>query len=46
MSYEPCSEEVQDSIGDRLVLSNKLVLRKTIYSRGNESEVFEHIIGE
>ena len=46
MSFEPCSEEVQDSIGDSLTLNNRLVLKKTIYSRGNESEVFEHIVGE
>ena len=46
MSFEPCSEEVQDSIGDSLTLSSRLVLKKTIYSRGNESEVFEHIVGE
>lgn len=46
MSIEKCNDTVEDSIGDTLDLSEKLVLIKTIYSRGNESEIFEHIIGK
>lgn len=41
MELAPCEEEVVDSIGDTIVLKEKLVLKKTIYSRGDESEVFE-----
>lgn len=41
MELKSCEEEVVDSIGDTLLLKEKLVLNKTIYSRGDESEVFE-----
>ena len=41
MELADCEEEVVDSIGDTLLLKEKLVLKKTIYSRGEESEVFE-----
>lgn len=37
-------ECAEDAIGDSLELKQKLVLKKTIYSRGNESEIFEHIV--
>ena len=42
MELVPCEEIVEDSIGDTITLKEKLVLKKTIYSRGDESEVFEH----
>lgn len=41
LSLEPCEEEVMDSIGDTMVLKEKMVVRKTICSKGEESEVFE-----
>lgn len=41
LSLDPCEEEVVDSIGDTIVLKEKIVVQKTIYSRGEESEVFE-----
>ncbi len=44
MEFASCREHVLDSIGDSLELTRKLVLKKTIYSRGNESEIFEHIV--
>ncbi len=44
MELVSCREQVQDAIGDSLELAQKLVLKKTIYSRGNESEIFEHIV--
>jgi dihydroorotase len=44
MSLKSCNEEVQDSVGEKLILDQKLEFRKTIYSRGNESEIFEHTI--
>lgn len=45
MELADCQEEVQDSIGDSLTVNRKLVLKKTLYSRGGKSEVFEHITG-
>ena len=42
MELVPCEEPVVDSIGDTITLKEKLILKKTIYSRGDESEVFEH----
>lgn len=44
--YIGCKETVMDSVGDTITLQKKLVLNKTIYSRGNESEIFEHITGK
>lgn len=44
MELVNCHEEAKDSIGDSLELTRKLVLNKTIYSRGNESEIFEHTV--
>gem|GEM_PF-5732751 len=44
MELEDCDEEVVDSIGDSIRLTKKLVLKKTIYSRGDQSEIFEHIV--
>lgn len=44
MELMPCEETVLDSIGDSLKLKQKLVLKKTIYSRGNESAIMEHAI--
>lgn len=44
MALEDCDEEVVDSIGDSIRLTKKLVLKKTIYSRGDQSEIFEHIV--
>lgn len=41
MKLVPCKEEVVDSIGDTMILKEKFLLQKTIYSRGDESEVFE-----
>lgn len=41
MKLVPCEEEVVDSIGDTIMLKEKFVLQKTIYSRGDESEIFE-----
>lgn len=41
MKLVPCKEEVVDSIGDTIILKEKFLLQKTIYSRGDESEVFE-----
>lgn len=41
MELAPCEEQVMDSIGDTVTLKEKLVLKKTIYTRGDESEVFE-----
>lgn len=41
MEFVDCKEQVQDSIGDTIELQKKLVLKKTIYSRGEESEIFE-----
>ncbi len=46
MEFAPCEEAVVDSIGDSLILHHKLVLKKTVYSRGDESEVFEHGTGK
>ncbi len=44
MALKSCNEEIQDSVGEKLILDNKLQFIKTIYSRGNESEIFEHTI--
>ncbi len=41
-----CKQTVMDSIGDTITLQKKLKLNQTIYSRGNESEIFEHITGK
>lgn len=41
MKLVSCKEEVVDSIGDTMILKEKFLLQKTIYSRGDESEVFE-----
>lgn len=46
MEFAPCTESVIDSIGDSVTLTQKLVLKKTIYSRGEESEIFEHGTGK
>lgn len=46
LNFVECDEEVVDSIGDKMTLKEKLVLNKTIYSRGEESEVFNHITGK
>lgn len=45
MELTDCQEEAQDSIGDSLAISRKLILKKTLFSRGEESEIFEHAIG-
>ena len=45
MEYTACKEDVEDSIGDVVTLYHKLVLNKTIYSRGEESEVYRQDIG-
>ena len=42
MELSPCEEIVEDSIGDTITLKEKLILKKTIYCRGDESEVFVH----
>lgn len=44
MELVDCQEEAKDSIGDSLAIRKKLVLKKTLYSRGGESEVFKHIV--
>lgn len=44
MSFIPCCEKVEDAMGNKLQLRHKLMLKKTIYSKGRESGVFEHII--
>lgn len=41
ITLDSCEEEIADSIGDTIVLREKITVRKTIYSRGEESEVFE-----
>lgn len=41
MKLVPCEETVEDSIGDTIALKEKLVLQKNIYSRGEDSEIFE-----
>lgn len=41
MKLVPCEETVEDSIGDTIELHQKLVLQKNIYSRGEDSEIFE-----
>ena len=41
MELVPCKETVEDSIGDTIELREKLVLKKNIYSRGEDSEIFE-----
>lgn len=46
MEFTPCEDIVEDSIGDQMTLSKKLVLKKTIYSRGEDSEIFEHVAGK
>lgn len=46
MEFAGCEDEVEDSIGDKMVLRKKLVLKKTIYSRGENSEIFEHVAGK
>lgn len=46
MEFDSCNETVADSIGDTITLTRKLVLKKTIYSRGDESEIFEHGSGK
>lgn len=40
ITLDSCEEEIADSIGDTIVLREKINVRKTIYSRGEESEVF------
>lgn len=45
MELSPCREEVTDAAGNTMVLKEKLVLKKTIYSRGEESEIFEQSPG-
>lgn len=46
LDFVKCDEEVVDSIGDTIRLTEKLVLNKTVYSKGEESEVFKHITGK
>ncbi len=46
MELAPCDEEAVDAVGDSIHLEKKLVLKKTIYSRGEESEIFDHIAGK
>lgn len=46
MEFAGCEDEVEDSIGDKMVLRKKLVLKKTIYSRGENSEIFEYVAGK
>ncbi len=41
MELVSCKETVEDSIGDMIELQEKLVLKKNIYSRGEDSEIFE-----
>ncbi len=41
VTLEACEEEVVDSIGDTIVLKEKIVVHKSIYSKGEYSEVFE-----
>lgn len=41
-----CDEIVEDSIGDKMNLNKKMVLKKTIYSRGEKTEIFEHVDGK
>lgn len=41
VTVESCEEEVIDAMGDSIVLKEKIAVQKTIYSRGEESEVFE-----
>lgn len=40
ITVDPCSEEIADSIGDTVMLKQKITVRKTVYSRGEESEIF------
>ena len=42
---DACEEEIADSIGDTIILKNKITVRKTIYSKGEQSEVFRKSIG-
>lgn len=46
MELGSCDEDVVDAIGDSIHLNEKLVLKKTIYSRGEESEIFDHVAGK
>lgn len=46
MEFAPCNEIVADSIGNTMTLTRKLILKKTIYSRGDQSEIFEHGSGK
>lgn len=45
LTLDACEEEIADSIGDTIILKNKITVRKTIYSKGEESEVFRKSIG-
>lgn len=42
LRLEDCSDVVEDSIHDTLQLHQKLTLHTTIYSRGDNSELFRH----
>ncbi len=46
LRLEDCNETVVDSIHEPLTLKKRLTLVKTIYSRGEESEIFRHNIGK
>lgn len=41
LTLDACEEEIADSIGDTIILKNKITVRKTIYSKGEESEYLE-----
>lgn len=45
LTVDSCEEEIADSIGDTILLKNKITVRETIYSRGEESEVFRKSAG-
>ena len=45
LTLDACEEEIADSIGDTIILKNKITVRKTIYSKGEQSEVFRKSIG-
>ena len=42
MKLVDCNKLVVDSMGDECLLSKELKLIKTIYSRGNQSEIYQH----
>jgi len=43
MELAGTDERISDSIGETIELKQKLVMKKTIYSRGKESEIFKHV---